>query len=185
MVKQPGDTTGTPTIASREVVLATPFFRLIGKRLDGQPDGEPYYSLDLLDYVSIVATTANGSFVLVRQFRPAVEAVTLELPAGHVESGQNPEDAARLELAEETGYRATHLRPVGCLRSDTGRLANRMWVYFAAAVERKDAWEPEPGVDVVVATSAEMTRWLSEGTFDHALHVASIFLSVQAGCIKL
>lgn len=172
-----------PTIAGREVVLATPFFRLIGKRLEGE--SEPYYSLDLLDYVSIVATTANGSFVLVRQFRPAVEAITLELPAGHVELGQSPEDAARAELAEETGYTATQFRLVGSLKPDTGRLANRIWVYVADAVERTDPWEPEAGVDVVLATRVEMSRWLSDGTFDHALHVASIFVAIQAGCITL
>jgi len=183
--RQPGKDARPPAIVSREPVLTTPYFRLLGKRLDGEPGGEPYYSLELLDYVSVVATTVDGSFVLVRQFRPAVEAVTLELPAGHVELGQNPEDAARVELAEETGYAATSVRLVGCLRPDTGRLANRMWVYFAEAAVRTGPWETEPGVDVVVATPAELARWLSEGTFDHALHVASIFLSAQAGCIKL
>ncbi|PYR29111.1 MAG: NUDIX hydrolase [Acidobacteria bacterium] len=179
-----GDTSG-PRIASREAVLTTAFFRVIGKRLDGQPSGEPYYSLDMLDYVSVVATTGDGSFVLVRQFRPAVEAVTLELPAGHVELGQDPEDAARVELAEETGYTAARLHSVGCLKPDTGRLANRMWVYFTEASKGTGTWEQEPGVDVVVATAAELARWMSEGTFDHALHVAAIFLSVRAGYITL
>jgi ADP-ribose pyrophosphatase len=173
------------TIASRETLLTTPYFRVIGKRLSEQRGGEPYYSLELLDYVSVVATTVDGSFVLVRQFRPAVEAVTIELPAGHVEVGQSPEDAARVELLEETGFIATSVRLVGCLRTDTGRLANRMWVYFAPAVAPSSDWEPEDGIELVVATAAEMTRWLGEGTFDHALHVAAIFLAVQAGCIEL
>ena len=172
------------TIVARDVALATPFFRVIGKHLEEQPD-EPYYSLDLLDYVSVVATTTNGSLVLVRQFRPAVEAVTLEIPAGHVETGQSPEDAARVELAEETGFAAPSVRLIGCLKPDTGRLANRMWVYFAEAADRTGSWEPEPGIDVVVAAPAELAQWLREGTFDHALHVASIFLAVQAGCITL
>jgi len=173
------------TIVTREAVLTTPFFRLVEKRLDGQTTGEPYYSLDLLDYVCVVATTADGSFVLVRQFRPAVEAVTLELPAGHVEAGQEPEDAAQRELAEETGFAATSLHLVGCLRPDTGRLGNRMWIYWAGAVQRMSSWEPEAGIEVVVAQPAQVARWLSDGTFDHALHVASLFLSVQAGYITL
>jgi 8-oxo-dGTP pyrophosphatase MutT (NUDIX family) len=180
-----GDAMKPPAITSRERVLTTPYFRLIGKRLEGQPAGEPYYSLDLLDYVTVVATTVDGSFVLVRQFRPAVETVTCELPAGHVELGQQPEDAARIELAEETGYAATDLRLVGCLKPDTGRLSNRMWVYFAGSARRTQPWVPEPGVDVVVASPGEMARWLNDGTFDHALHIAAIFLAVRAGCITL
>ena len=182
---RPGNETGKPTIALREAVFATPYFRLMAKHLDARVAGQPYYSLDLLDYVSVVAMTADGHLLLVRQFRPAVEEVTLELPAGHVELGQQPDEAARVELAEETGYAATQWRLVGCLRPDTGRLGNRMWVYFAGGAERTDAWEHEPGVDVVMAAPADMARWLRDGTFDHALHVAAIFLSVQAGCITL
>lgn len=179
------DTVNAPAIVARETVLTTPYFQVVGKRLDGQPDGEPYYSLELLDYVSVVATTADGRFVLVRQFRQAVEAMTLELPAGHVELGQTPEAAARAELVEETGYAAKSVTLVGCLRPDTGRLANRAWVYVAPAAERTSRWEPEPGIDVVVATRDELAQWLRDGTFDHAIHVASIFLAVQAGCIRL
>jgi ADP-ribose pyrophosphatase len=182
---KPDDKAEPPAVATREIMLSTPFIRVVGKRLAGQAGGEPYYSLDLLDYVSVVATTADGSFVLVRQFRPAVEAVTLELPAGHVEPGQAPEDAARAELVEETGYRPTRLRRVGCLRPDTGRLANRMWVFAAGGCERTAPWQQEPGVDVVVAAPADLARWLSDGTFDHALHVASIYLAVRAGCTAL
>jgi ADP-ribose pyrophosphatase len=174
-----------PAVASREVVLTTPFITVVGKRLEGQTGGDPYYSLDLLDYVSVVATTADGSFILVRQYRPAVEAVTLELPAGHVEPGQRAEDAARAELAEETGYTPADLRFVGRLKPDTGRLSNRMWVYCASGAVPVDSWQQEPGVDVVVVPPADMARWLRDGTFDHALHVAAIFLAVQAGCITL
>jgi ADP-ribose diphosphatase len=184
MVKPP-DKAPPPAIASREVMLTTPFLRVIGKRLEGQPSGEPYYSLDMLDYVSIVALTSNGSLLLVRQFRPAVEATALELPAGHVEPGQRPVEAAGAELAEETGYVAANLRLLGCLRPDTGRLANHMWVYFADATDRQGSWRPEAGIEVVMATPGELSRWLNDGTFTHALHLASLFLAVRAGCISL
>lgn len=185
MVTPPNDQARPPRVASRDVALDTAFFRVIGKRLEDQPAGEPYYSLDLLDYVSIVAITPDGSLVLVRQFRPAVEAMTLELPAGHVELGQTPESSARAELREETGFTSGNLQLVGCLRPDTGRLMNRMWVYVALAVERIEPWQQEAGVDVVVASRDELARWLRDGTFDHALHVASIFLAVQAGQLTL
>jgi ADP-ribose pyrophosphatase len=174
----------TPTISRRDEVLKTPFFRLIGKHLsDG--GGDPYYALELPDYVSIVAQTTNGELVLVRQFRPAVEAVTLELPAGLVDPGDTPENTARRELKEETGFIAAEVLLVGCMKPDTGRLGNRMWVYFAPNVVRDASAAPESGMEVVVETIGQVSRALADGTFDHALHVAALLLAVQLGHLSL
>lgn len=174
----------TPAIVRRDEVFKTPYFRVIGKHVAGDA-GDPFYALDLPDYVSIVAQTASGDLVLVRQFRPVVEAVTLELPAGLVDAGDTPENTAIRELKEETGFVATRVTLVGCLKPDTGRLGNRMWVYFAADVARDGADSPEPGMEVAVQTPAEVSRALADGTFDHALHVAALLLAVQLGHLAL
>ncbi|UCF99619.1 MAG: NUDIX hydrolase [Spirochaetaceae bacterium] len=53
----------------------------------------------------IVATTAqSGSLVLIEQFRVPFEAEIVEFPAGLIDPGETPEQTARRELAEETGY---------------------------------------------------------------------------------
>lgn len=174
----------TPTISRRDEVLKTPFFRLVGKHLsDG--GGDPYYALELPDYVSIVAQTKSGDVVLVKQYRPAVEVVTLELPAGLVDAGWTPDETAVRELKEETGFVADRVTLVGCLKPDTGRLANRMWVYFAPDVVRDDAAVPEHGMEVVVHTKAQLARALADGVFDHAQHVAALLLAVQLGHLAL
>ena len=64
MVSPPDDKPRPPTVAGRDVVLATPFFRVMAKHLEAPPRGEPYYSLDLLDYVSIVAATLEGATLI-------------------------------------------------------------------------------------------------------------------------
>jgi 8-oxo-dGTP pyrophosphatase MutT (NUDIX family) len=169
----------TAAIVRREEVFKTPYFSLIGKHLAGHADGDPFYALELPDYVSIVAQTTRGEIVLVRQFRPAVETITLELPAGLVDVGDTPENTAIRELKEETGFVANGVTLVGCLKPDTGRLSNRMWVYFASDVVRDMTAAPESGMEVVVQTPAQLARTLSDGTFDHALHVAALLLAVQ------
>ncbi len=168
----------TANILRRVELFKTQYSRLVGKHLDAH-DGDPFYALDLPDYVSIVAQTTTGEIVLVRQFRPAVEATTLELPAGLVDPGNTSEETAIRELKEETGFVATRVTLVGCLKPDTGRLANRMWVYFAADVVRDEAAVREAGMEVVVSPTAQVSRALSEGMFDHALHVAALLLAVQ------
>ena len=163
-------------ILSRDAVFTTPYFTLVGKHVAGM-SGDPYYSLDLPEYVSIVATTTTGEFVLVRQFRPAVESVTLELPAGLVDPGTTPEATAIRELREETGYVVDSVRLIGCLKPDTGRLSNRMWVFLATDAVRDAACEPEPGIEVVVMTREQLAHAIADGTFDHAQHVAALLLS--------
>ena len=59
--------------------------------------------------VAVVPITAEGRVILVRQFRYPINAITLELPAGKLELGENPEETCQRELAEETGFTATHL----------------------------------------------------------------------------
>ena len=166
-------------------MFATPYFKLVGKRLADDEAGDPFYSLEMPDYVTVVATTTAGDLILVKQFRPAVEAITLELPAGHVDAGQTPEEAARRELLEETGFAAVNTIFVGRLSPDTGRLANRMWVFVAPAVEPQSGHIDEPGIEVVTVTPAELARLLAEGLFDHALHLAALLLAVQRGYLAL
>ena len=67
--------------------------------------------------VAIIAVNEAGQVLLVRQWRTTLERVTLEIPAGKLEPGEDPQDCALRELQEETGYTAGSIRyliPVAC-----------------------------------------------------------------------
>lgn len=68
--------------------------------------------LDCRDGVEVVAVTTENTVLLVRQYRPGPGLVLDELPGGYIEPGEEPADAARRELLEETGY-VGDLRVVG------------------------------------------------------------------------
>jgi ADP-ribose pyrophosphatase len=161
------------------VAFHTQWFDVLAKTMDAGDD--PYYSLRLPDYASIVAFTAEGRVLCVRQYRPAVERVTLELPSGLVDPGETPAEAARRELIEETGYEAADLEVLTPMLPDTGRLGNRIWSCVATGLRRIEGREPEEGIEVVALTVPELLRSTADGEFDHALHVAAILLAQLRG----
>ena len=65
------------------------------------------------DVAAIVPIDADGSVILVRQYRLPAQEALLEIPAGGVDEGENIEAAAQRELREETGYRAGRLERIG------------------------------------------------------------------------
>jgi len=172
-----------PLIPSeRTVHHATPWCTLVSSPA---PDGKPYYMLEVADYVGIVATS-RGRLLLVKQFRPIAGRVTLELPSGHVEAGENPEAAARRELLEETGYTASEMQLMGVLVPDVGRLTNRMWCYHAPdAVPPSTPVALEEGLELETPAIAEALAAFSSGAVDHALNVAVMFLAVSQGRLPL
>jgi ADP-ribose pyrophosphatase len=172
-------------IADRRSVFATRWFDLIEKKVSGDP--APYYSISTRDYVSVLAVTPDGNFVLVRQYRPAVERMTLELPSGHVDEGDTPEIAARKELREETGFVADEFILLGDLAPDTGRLGNRMWCFFAPRVapDPETEFKPEPEVEPLIFNRPLRELILSEPAFCSGLNRATILMALAGGYIDL
>ena len=165
-----------------EVAFATPWFQVLAKTM--KPDEAPYYSLKLPDYASIVAVTEEGRVLIVRQYRPAVERYTLELPSGIVDPGEAPAESARRELLEETGYEAREVELLGGMEPDTGRLANRIWACFARGVRQVPGAIPEEGIEVETWTVEELVQATIDGRFDHALHVAIVWLADLRGLFR-
>ena len=63
-----------------------------------------FYVLEYPDWVNVIAVTEDGRFIIERQYRHGIGSTGWEIPAGVCEKGETPEQAARRELLEETGY---------------------------------------------------------------------------------
>jgi len=183
----PGDLPAAePAVASTdETVFSTRWFQVVARRHPTEGDAAgPYYALRMADYLGIIARNRAGDFLLVRQYRPAVERYTLELPAGHVDPGESPATAALRELEEETGFTTSRLESLGHLMPDTGRLSNTLWCFLAnEATPLVPARPLEAGIELIVCSPAELAGKIRDGEFTHALHLAVLQLAIIAGKI--
>lgn len=172
-----------PQILSRQDVVANPWVRLVRKDVSS-PDGlQDFYSLELPDYVAVVAITPSGQVPLIRQYRPAVESFTLELPAGTVEPDETALECCRRELLEETGLVASSVRAVGRFRPDTGRLGNWQHVFLVECeAEPIRDFVPESGTEISYFEPGEIQAMIENFSFDHLLHISALYLSGVLPC---
>lgn len=96
--------------------------------------------------VALVPLTADGQVVLVRQYRYAAGRELLEIPAGTLEPGEDPETCARRELEEETGRRARSLEHLASVFTSPGFCSEQIHIYLAR-LEDKPGGEPHPDED--------------------------------------
>ena len=81
--------------------------------------------------VCVIALDDQGRVLIVRQYRTALERVTIEVPAGKIDPGEDPEDAVRRELAEETGYAAGQIRRLASIAVAVGYSDEIIHLYLA------------------------------------------------------
>ena len=92
-----------------------------------------FWKYGLPDFVQILAVTTDDRIIVGQEFQPGVEKEFLHNTGGNIKEGESPEEAARRELFEETGYRAKRMIPLvpGGLLADSGRSSRLFWPCLA------------------------------------------------------
>ncbi|OQY09091.1 MAG: hypothetical protein B6I28_03660, partial [Fusobacteriia bacterium 4572_132] len=99
--------------------------------------------------VAVVAITDEDKVVLVKQYRVAVKKDLWEIPAGLIEEGEDPKEAALRELKEETGYKAKKIEEITKIHTSPGILSGTIIIYKATElVKSKQNLDEEEFVEV-------------------------------------
>lgn len=159
------------------MAFSTPWFTIEESVVD-KPGELPYYRLNAPDAVICLPFTPTGDVVMVRQFRPCLGRQTLEVPAGAIEPGETPEQAAGREILEETGHAAGPPVRLGGGRLQMNRMANQEHLLLAFDARPQPDVAAEAGVEPVVMSRAELRRQLCDGQIEQI--VAFSFLGFAA-----
>lgn len=171
--KVAGALTEMPPDSSR-VVFSTPWFAI-----EAEPNGDdtPYYRMVSPDGVVVIPLTEDGHLVVIRQWRPARNAWTMEFPAGMVEAGETPEQAAERELIEETGLRCRQLHRLmrGGLRLE--RESSCETFFLAEGAHPCPDYTVSENISMEILSPQAFRQLVLDGGFDHLVGLAALLVA--------
>ena len=132
------------------------------------------------DCVAIVTLDADNNVLLVNQFRKPAEQELLEIPAGGIDPGEDPEAAVRRELREETGYLPRKIERLGGFYSAPGYCTEYLYLYLATdLVSSPLRAEDTEGIELVRVPIAEIPGLIASGKICDAKSIAGLFAFLE------
>lgn len=163
-------------LLNQKKIYNNPFLTVFEESLE-RGDGKEvnkFYSVARRDAAFILSLTKDKKVPLVFQYKNGVKEVIWELPAGFVEEKEAPEEAARRELLEETGYQAKDFELLGKFAPNPSISNNRNFVFFAKDAEKvaEQKLDTNEDIEVRLFSFEELTKSIIEGK--------SIFIDLQS-----
>ena len=143
---------------------------------DGRQNPE-FYVLEYPDWVNVIAITEDGKFVMERQYRHGLGKTCFEIPAGVIEEGEDPLDAAKRELMEETGYGEGKWRKIMTVSGNSSTTDNLSHCYVAEGVRNISGQHLDSTEDlqIVLLDTAQVKDLMVNDQIKQALMAAPLW----------
>lgn len=180
-----------------EYLVDAPWLK-VAKETCELPNGkviDDFYTLWQPDWVLILARTTEGKWVMTEQYRHGTGKIALEFPAGIIDKGETPEQAAIRELQEECGYKmqvsdcheaaplamttavASHTKYLGAFPVNPDRHRGVFHVVFIDRVVKGGSthFDSTEDIESLELSDEELQKKMADGIFNHPLQIAGYF----------
>ena len=169
---------------ARRTLLSRPPWMEVGEERVGLPDGrevDGFLWVRTRDFVAMVAVTDSDEVILVRSYKNGPRTVSLAVPAGYIEDGEEPLVAAKRELQEETGYASSEWSSLGNYVVDGNYFVATEHIFLARAATK--VTEPASGdleeMEVVIVPLAEVSEYVRRGEVVQLSSAAALAIGVE------
>ncbi len=154
----------------------------VNKRHNISSDGTEgdYIIMDAPDWVIVIAEH-NDNFLMVKQWRHGESGLSIEFPGGVIDKGEEPEEAARRELEEETGFRAGKLIQLGKVNPNPALFSNHVHFFLAQDLiaTGKQSLDEDEFINCMELSKKEVLEGMGTQQFPHAIMGMALSLYIK------
>ncbi len=126
----------------------------------------------------ILAMKDDGTVVMVKQYRKAQDRIMLEVPAGKIDLGEEPEVAAKRELKEETGYTAKNIRLLTEMMPTPGYSEEILYIYLATGlIAGETDFDENEAIDIIEYSINDLSNMVMSGEIQDGKSQVAILMA--------
>jgi len=168
------------TVSSRSIFQGRAFNVRIDTVINAAGEETTREIVEHAECIVAIPVDASGDILLVRQYRKAVEKELLELPAGGIDPGEDPDTAVKRELQEEIGFRPGWIKRIGGFYSSPGFCTEYLYLYLAGDLQPGQLYaEDTPGIQTVRIQPRQIRRLISSGEICDSKSIAGLLYFLE------
>ena len=137
----------------------------------------PVWVMDAPAWINIIPVTHDKKVIFIKQYRFGSQEITLEIPGGMTERGEDPKEAAIRELEEETGYTSQKVIEIGRVSPNPALMSNHTYSYLGIESQRTSEQNLDgmEEIEILEIDLKKVPDLIHSGQIDHALVISAFY----------